>query len=204
MLTNVPIFQSPDQSSKIKMVIEQKAIVGKLKKFTSKIQDFFSLSSNIRSCQTSGLFLPFGCTDDINEEENDPNEHQRHDNSSNGEIEHRPPLSQTYPQWKVMRDFQKFHSSQQRKRFKNRIMYILPLGTLDEKEKVNRLITDCNQENASYSGTLLHVVKKFMSLFFYGMEIKFLRFQDINSLSFTTRVHDRTGKKQVLVTGMYL
>ena len=192
------------------MVIEQKAIVGKLKKFTSKIQEFFSLGSNIRSCQTSGLFLPFGCTDDINEEQNDPNKHQRHDNGNNGgikaygngEIKHRPPLSQTYPQWKVMCDVQKIHSSQQRKRFKKRTMYILPLGTLDEKEKVDRLITDYNQESAFNGVTLLHVVKEFMSLFFYGMEIKLLTFQDINSLGFTRRVHDRTGKEQILVTGM--
>ena len=198
-----------DFKQKIKMVIEDKAIIGKLKKFSSRIQEFFSLGSNLSSCQTSGLFLPFGCTGEINGEQNDPNKYQRHVNTSepygSGEIsKHRPPLSQTYPQWKVMCDVQKIHSSQQRKRFKKRTMYILPLGSLHEKEKVDRLINEYNQENVMYSVSLLHVIIEFMSLFFYGMKIKLLAFQDINSLGFKTRVHDRSGKKQVLVTGMYL
>jgi hypothetical protein len=183
------------------MVIQQKAIVGKLKNFPSGIQQLFALGSNFHSCpQTNGLFRPFDCMDNINGDQDRTSDRS----NAKGEIKTQP-LSQTYPQWKVMCDVQKLHSLHKRKRFKNRILYILPLGTVDEKETVDSLINEYNQENGppNHCSNLLHVVMKFMSLFFYGMEVKLLPFQDINSLGFTMRVHGRTNRKQVLVTGMY-
>ena len=186
------------------MVIEQKAIVGKLKKFPSGIQQLFALGSNFRSYQqTNSLFRPFVYMDDIPCETNgdDQDRNDRSTAERNGEIKIQP-LSQTYPQWKVMCDVQKLHSLQKRRRFKNRTLYILPLGTLDEKETMDSLINECNEENELPN--LLHVVIKSMSLFFCGMEVKLLPFQDINRLGFTMRVHGRTNRKQVLVTGMYI
>jgi hypothetical protein len=182
------------------MVIEQKAIIGKLKKFPPGIQKLFSLCSNLHPCsQTNSLFRPY----EINGESID------HDGSTierNCEINTTRVLGQTYPQWKVMCDVQKLHSLQKRKRFKNRSFYILPFGTLDEKEIFNSLINECNEEDRRPEQCLdfLQVVMEFMSLFFHGMDVKLLPFQDINSLGFEMRVHARTNRKQVLVTGMCL
>ena len=180
------------------MVIEQKAIVGKLKKFPLGIQKLFAIGGNLHPCgQKNPLFRPFG-SDHI-EDKIDGESIDKDRSEINTRL-----LSQTYPQWKVMCDVQKLHSCKKRKRFKNRTLYILPFGTFDEQETVDSLINECNQEGGlpQRSLNLFQVVMKFMSLFFQGMEVKLLPFQDINSLDFRMRVHGRTNRKQVLVTGM--
>ena len=187
------------------MVIEEKAIVGKLKKFPIGIQKLFAIGGKLHSCsQKNLLFRPFGSDDIEDEIDGESIDRNRSDSSTikrSSEIR-TPLLCQTYPQWKVMCDVQKLHSLQKRKRFKNRTLYILPFGTFDEHETVDSLINECNQESGlpQQCLNLFQVVSKFMSVFFQGMEVKLLPFQDINSLGFRMRVHCRTNRKQVLVT----
>lgn len=183
------------------MVIEQKAIVGKLKTFPSRIQQLFAVGSNSRSCEQTELFHRLNCPFDCKDGKDSGCTCGRKPNSETKCL----PLSQTYPQWKVMCDVQKLHSFQKRKRFRNRIVYVLALGTLKQKGIADCLVNDYHQENGLASNccsSLLNVVMKMMGLFFYGMEVKLLAFQDIDSLGFTMRVHSKTNRNQVLVTGM--
>ncbi|XP_028397530.1 archaemetzincin-2-like [Dendronephthya gigantea] len=187
------------------MVIQQKALVGKLKKFPTQIQQLFALSMNFCSSQHKEetgriLFHPFVGIVHENEgqfeKEVGTNKPPCGRDGKNNE-----PLSQTYPQWKVMMDIQKLHSLQKRKRFKNRIVYILPLGTVNEKGTIDSMVKEYQQNGTpKHCSNLFEFVVKFTSLFFYGMEVKLLPFHDINNLGLTTRVHEKTNRKQVLVT----
>lgn len=167
------------------MVIKQRGIIGKIKKFSPEIQRLFALSNQFQFCEkckkTALLFRPFdyasiSCKCQKRKETHTPRL-----------------LGQTYPQWKVMCDVQKLHSLRLRRRFKNRAMYILPLGNTDDIME--------NKFDCKNSKSLMKFVIKYTTLFFHGMDVKLLSFQNIESLGFTMRINKQTSKKQVLVTG---
>lgn len=167
------------------MAVPEKALVGKLIKFPVGIRRIFALSTNSSTADGDCiLFLPY------KDQQNEPKSEQ---DTKSG-------LSQTYPQWKVMLDFQKLHSLQKRRQFKKRKIYILPMGPLDQKTAVN--ILEQNGLSLPHSSFFDKVVE-FASLFFSGMDVELLEFLNTNLLNLNTRIHCSTKKRQVLVKGKF-
>ena len=179
------------------MVIRQKALVGKLKKFPAGIQGIFAMSTSFSSPDKGSLFFyPYKT------QENDQSEENKTDKSSTVSTVHA--LSQTYPQWKVMLDFQKLYSFEKRKQLKKRKIYILPMGN-SHHETMKCGAAECKPNDInSLTSWLFDAVFGLASLFFFGMDVELLEFLNIEQLGFETRIHRRTNKEQVLVSGMSL
>ncbi|XP_031549207.1 archaemetzincin-2-like isoform X2 [Actinia tenebrosa] len=96
---------------------------------------------------------------------------------------------QTFPQWKVQREFQKLHY-RQRLRLKKRKIYILPIGPFPSfvLKKILGL-----------ASSLFELLSNFVSVFYAGFSVEMLEVKDLGEIPCQTRVHPGTGKLQILV-----
>ena len=98
---------------------------------------------------------------------------------------------QTYSEWKVQGCFRNL-SRRQRKRSKQRIIYILPIGPFPEAtwKPVEGMET-----------SVFQVIAKFVGIFFLGMRVKIMDQIFVTEMNCKRRIHAVTGKLQLLVSG---
>ncbi|KAK3718285.1 hypothetical protein QZH41_010095, partial [Actinostola sp. cb2023] len=98
-------------------------------------------------------------------------------------------LHQTFPQWKIQKDFQKLHY-RQRKRIRQKRIYMLPIGPFPDfvSAKIPCL-----------KSSLFELLCKFVSNFYLGFEVELLDVVNVNEIQCKTRIHGGTGTRQILV-----
>lgn len=146
--------------------INSRALIGKLTRFNDGMRRFFELAtSSTASCQN--LYEKF-----------------------TGEPLDRREI-QTYPEWKVQTCFRNLNRHQ-RKRSKQRKIYILPIGPFPEVLWKPVLGMEVS---------IFDLIVNFAAVFFHGMTVK--RMDEIlaTEVNCKKRMHPETEKLQLLVTG---
>lgn len=100
---------------------------------------------------------------------------------------------QTYSEWKVQGCFRNL-SRRQRKRTKQRIIYILPIGPFPEAiwKPVEGMET-----------SVFQLIANFVGIFFLGMRVKIMDQILVTEMNCKRRIHAVTGKLQLLVSGRH-
>ena len=146
--------------------INSSALIGKLKRFNSGVRRFFELASS-----------PTASRQDLFEE-------------FNGDLLDRREV-QTYPQWKVQTCFRNLNRHQ-RKRSKQRKIYILPIGPFPEV---------LWRPLPGMEVSIFDLIVNFTTVFFHGMTVKRMDEIPATELNCKKRIHHYTGKLQLLVIG---
>ena len=144
-----------------------RALIGKLKRFDDGVRRLFELA-----------FSPTDSSQNLYE-------------TFSGEPLDRREI-QTYPQWKVQTCFRNLNRHQ-RKRSKQRKIYILPIGPFPE------ILWKPVEEMDQVS--LFELVANFAAVFFHGMTVKLMDEIVVTEVNCKRRMHPVTGKLQLLVTG---
>lgn len=146
--------------------INSSALIGKLKRFNNGVRRFFELASSSTALRQD-LFEEF-----------------------NGDLLDRQEV-QTYPQWKVQTCFRNLNRHQ-RKRSKQRKIYILPIGPFPEV---------LWRPLPGMEVSIFDLIVNFTTVFFHGMTVKRMDEIPATEVNCKKRIHHYTGKLQLLVIG---
>lgn len=160
-----------EKSLKKERLRNSKILLGDMRDIPPSVRRFFELALPENFSECGIFFAPFESTPE--------------------EFEKLRIERQTFPQWKVQREFQKLHY-RQRIRLKKRKIYVLPIGPFP---------SFVLQNIPGSTSSLFELLSNFISVFYLGFSVEILEVKDLSEMSCQTRVHPGTGKLQILVGG---